>query len=265
MVRDRRPIVGVGIDVLDYGDACDLVLSAARDQRCFAGTALAVHGVVTASKDPRLGHAVAKLDLVTPDGQPVKWALNWLHRSRLTDRVAGPTLTRHLLGRCASEGVPVFLYGSTGDTLAKLKQTLPRRYPGLSLAGTEASKFCTVDDTELEAIAERITASGARLVLVGLGCPRQELFIEAVRTRVRCPLVAIGAAFDFEAETVRRAPAWIQRCGLEWLYRLAQEPVRLWRRYLVTNVLFLLGIANQRLGRPFRQPGEAFRHDRTPA
>ncbi|WP_030622249.1 WecB/TagA/CpsF family glycosyltransferase, partial [Streptomyces fulvoviolaceus] len=135
-------------------------------------------------------------DLVTPDGQPVRWALNMLHGAGLTDRVCGPTLTLHVLRAAADEGLPVYLYGSTEQTLDRLMLNLQNTLPALKIAGHEASKFRTARPGEDAEIAARITASGARIVLVGLGCPRQETFVHAMRPLLPMPLLAVGAAFD---------------------------------------------------------------------
>jgi exopolysaccharide biosynthesis WecB/TagA/CpsF family protein len=178
----------------------------------------------------------------------VRWALNLLHGAGLADRVYGPTLTLCVLERCAAEGLPIYLYGSTDDTLARLVAALQGTFPDLKIAGAEPSKFRPVRPGEDVEIAARITASGARLVLVGLGCPRQEVFAYAMRPLLAMPVLAVGAAFDYHAGQLRRPPAWMQRHGLEWLWRLGLEPGRLWRRYLLLNPAYLARLAAQRTG-----------------
>src|SRR5262249_44775858 len=162
-----------------------------------------------------------------------RWALNLLHGAALTDRVYGPTLTLRVLARCAAEGLPVYLYGSTDETLGRLTQALQSQFPDLKVAGVEASKFRSVRPGEAAEIATRVADSGARLLLVGLGCPRQEVFTHALRQLLNMPIMAVGAAFDYHAGQLRKPPAWMQRYGLEWLWRLGLEPRRLWRRYLI--------------------------------
>jgi exopolysaccharide biosynthesis WecB/TagA/CpsF family protein len=233
------------IDVVDYEAAESRVLAAARDRRPFALTALAVHGVMTGVTDREHAARLNSFDLATPDGQPVRWALNLLHRVGLTDRVYGPTLSVRVLVRCAAEGVPVYLYGATEETLERLAAALTEQMPGLKIAGTEPSKFQLATPGEPEAIAGRIRASGARVVLVGLGCPRQEQFAYAMRPLVDAPLLAVGAAFDYHAGTLRMPPPWMQRNGLEWLWRLALEPRRLWRRYLLLNPAYVARVGAQ--------------------
>jgi len=185
-------------------------------------------------------------DVVTPDGQPVRWALNLLHRVGLRDRVYGPDLTLSVLGRCAAEGLPVYLYGSKPSTLDRLRGRLAVRLPHLVVAGSEPSKFRESHPGEATEIADRIRACGARVVLVGLGCPRQEVFAHALRPLVDMPVLAVGAAFDYHAGQLRKPPAWMQRYGLEWLWRLGLEPGRLWKRYLLLNPAYLARLGAQK-------------------
>lgn len=245
-------MLGVLVDVLDYQAATGKVLAAARERRPLALTALAVHGVVTGVRDRAHRARLNALDVVTPDGQPVRWGLNLLHAAGLRDWVSGPELVLRVLGPMAEEGLAVYLYGSTAETLDRLAESLSRRYPSLRIAGTEPSKFRPARPGEPTEIAERIIGSGAHLVLVGLGCPRQEAFVFGMRPLLDVPLMAVGAAFDYHAGLLRPAPAWMQRSGLAWLWRLVLEPKRLWRRYLVCNTeyLFLLAGQKMRLWRP---------------
>ncbi|MDT5037885.1 MAG: N-acetylglucosaminyldiphosphoundecaprenol N-acetyl-beta-D-mannosaminyltransferase [Micromonosporaceae bacterium] len=244
--RGKRSVLGVLVDVIDYPAATAKVLAAAREQRPFALTALAVHGVMTGVADATLGARLNAFDVVTPDGQPVRWALNSLWGAGLTDRVYGPTLTLEVLRGCAADGLPVYLYGSTAETLDRLVPRLAAMFPALKIAGTEPSKFRAARAGEDVDIADRIKASGARVVLVGLGCPRQETFAYAMRPLLGMPLLAVGAAFDYHAGQLRKPPAWMQRYGLEWLWRLGLEPGRLWRRYLLLNPAYLTRLTAQR-------------------
>lgn len=244
----KRNVLGVLVDVVDYEAATERVLTAARQRTPMAVTALAVHGVMTGVADPAHNARLNAFDLVTPDGQPVRWALNLLHRAGLADRVYGPTLTLRVVERCAAEGLPVYLYGSTEATLDRLVAALTERFPALKVAGAEPSKFRTAREGELAQIAARIRDSGARVLLVGLGCPRQEIFTYAIRPLLDGPALAVGAAFDYHAGQLRRPPAWMQRRGLEWLWRLGLEPRRLWRRYLLLNPAYLARLGAQRTG-----------------
>ena len=245
----KQNVLGILVDAVDYEAATSRIIAAAHDRRPFAATALAVHGLVTAARDLELKYRLNHFDLVTPDGMPVKWALNLLHGVDLVDRVAGPWLTVHVCERAAKEGVPIYLYGSRREVLDRLAANLVDQHPGLTIAGTSPSLFRTTSATEQRAIAERIQGSGAGLCLVGLGCPRQEVFVWEHHELVAMPMVAVGAAFDFHAGTLPRAPASLERAGLEWAYRWYREPRRLTRRYVATNPRFLAWLGLQRAGR----------------
>jgi N-acetylglucosaminyldiphosphoundecaprenol N-acetyl-beta-D-mannosaminyltransferase len=242
----KHSVLGVLVDATTYEEAAEAVLTAAREGRPFALTALAVHGVMTGVHDRTFGARLNSFDLVTPDGQPVRWALNSLYHAGLADRVYGPDLTLKVLAGAAAEGLPVYLYGSTEQTLDRLVLRLQEMFPALKIAGREPSKFRAARPGEATEIAERIKVSGARLVLVGLGCPRQETFAYALRPLLPMPLLAVGAAFDYHAGQLRRPPAWMQRRGLEWLWRLSLEPGRLWKRYLLLNPAYLARLGAQK-------------------
>jgi exopolysaccharide biosynthesis WecB/TagA/CpsF family protein len=176
----------------------------------------------------------------------VRWALNSLYNAALADRVYGPDLTRDVLAAAAAEGLPVYLYGSTEATLERLTNALRAEHPDLKIVGSEPSKFRLAAEGEPAEIAARIRDSGARVVLVGLGCPRQEQFVYAMRPLVDAPLLAVGAAFDYHAGQLRKPPPWMQKRGLEWLWRLGLEPRRLWRRYLLLNPAYLARLTAQK-------------------
>ena len=246
--RGRRNVLGVLVDVVDYEGVVDSVLAAARAGAPLAVSALAVHGVMSGFDDLEQRSRLNGLDIVTPDGQPVRWALRLLHRERLPDRVYGPQLMLRLCAAAAEAGLPVYLYGSSHDVLADLQSGLARRFPTLAVAGASPSLFRPATAQEQQAIARRIGESGARICFVGLGCPRQEVFVSELRDLVPMPMLAVGAAFDIHAGRTPEPPAWMQRAGLQWLQRLALEPRRLWRRYLVLNPRFAFNVARQRLG-----------------
>lgn len=241
----KRNIIGVLVDVVDYDAAVERILRAARERRPYAVSALAVHGVMTGHADPAQRARLNALDLVTPDGQPVRWALNLLHGAGLRERVYGPTLTLKVCERAAAEGLPLYLYGSRLEVLERLQAALTARYPGLAIAGAEPSKFRRLTPAERDEVVARIRAAGARITLVGLGCPRQEVWAYELRAALGMPIMAVGAAFDFHAGTLSQAPAWMQARGLEWLYRLTREPRRLWRRYLLLNPWYATLVALQ--------------------
>jgi N-acetylglucosaminyldiphosphoundecaprenol N-acetyl-beta-D-mannosaminyltransferase len=245
--RGKRNVLGIGIDVCDYDGAVERILDAATTGQPLSMSALAVHGIMTGVSDAEHRHRLNHLDLVTPDGQAVRWGLNLLHRARLADRVYGPTLSLHVLRRAEAEGLAVCFYGSTPEVLAQLRSRLTDRYPSLVIAGLWPSQFASADPDACDEIAARIRTSGARICFVGLGCPRQEVFVWAMRDRLGMPALAVGAAFDYHAGLQIEPPQWVQRRGLQWLWRLAAEPRRLWRRYLLLNPAYLTLLAAQRL------------------
>jgi N-acetylglucosaminyldiphosphoundecaprenol N-acetyl-beta-D-mannosaminyltransferase len=249
----RHNVLGVGISGVDPGTAAELILKAARSGAAYSASALAVHAVMEARGDPLYRARLNALDLAAPDGQPVRWALNCLHGAGLRERVYGPFLMRSLCAAAAREGIPVFLFGTTGATLGRLSERLTAAHPGLLIAGTRASRFRRATEAEARDDARAIADSGARIVFCGLGCPRQEAWVHAMRPLVSAPLVGVGAAFALWAGERPMAPRWMQDNGLEWLYRLRQEPLRLAGRYLVQGPGFFLGVARQRLGQ--KPPG----------
>lgn len=242
-------LFGMGVSVTDYAEATAAVIAAASRGESAIVTAHAVHAIVTFSGDPGLREKVNTFELVTPDGQPVRWAMNLLHRVGLKERVYGPELMLRLCKAAAEAGVPIYLYGGNPAVAEKLRANLLAACPGLEIAGYEAPPFRPLTAEEDEAVVERINASGAGLVFIGLGCPKQDLFALEHRDTIRAVQVCVGAAFDFHAGVKKTAPAWMQKRGLEWLYRLIQEPGRLWKRYLVTNSIFMAKLATAYLRR----------------
>lgn len=241
----KRNVVGILIDAVDYSFALDVIFAAAHEQRATSVSALAVHGLMTGVLDPEQKFRLNHFDLLVPDGQPLRWVLNIFHRAGLSDRVYGPNLTLKTCARAAAEGLPVYFYGSTPEILSALHASLNRIFPGLIIAGLEASKFrCLTSDEKIK-VAERIKSSGARIVFVGLGCPRQEAFAYEFRELLSMPVLAVGAAFPFLAGQLPQAPLWMQGAGLEWLFRLSAEPARLWRRYLFLNPAYLFLVTLQ--------------------
>ena len=235
----KKDLLGVEISVTDYDELCRLFITAAQQREPALASFLPVHGVVTAAMDPAYRHRINSFDVIAPDGQPVRWALNWLHNAQLPDRVSGPELMLKLCDHAAREGVGIYLYGSTGDTLDNLRANLEALYPNLQIVGTESPPFRQLTQNENDAAIDRINASGAGLVFIGLGLPRQDFFAYNNRHRINAVQLCVGAAFDFHAGKKKLAPPWMQKSGLEWTYRLIQEPRRLWKRYLVTNTMFV--------------------------
>jgi N-acetylglucosaminyldiphosphoundecaprenol N-acetyl-beta-D-mannosaminyltransferase len=244
MQATRQLVLTTPIDVISWDDALALLLDwgERRDSRyaCLCN----VHSVVTAARDPAFRSVVGNADLAAADGAPVAWAVRHFRRVP-QQRINGPDLMWRALGAAEQAGQSVFLYGASEATLTALQAAMRRQFPRLRIAGAIAPPFRPLTTAEDEADVARINASGANLVFVGLGCPKQEYWMAAHCGRVQAPMVGVGAAFDYHAGTLRRAPLWWQHHGLEWLYRLGREPRRLARRYLVTNTLFLCGLLRQ--------------------
>jgi N-acetylglucosaminyldiphosphoundecaprenol N-acetyl-beta-D-mannosaminyltransferase len=251
----RANIVGVRVSITRYEETVCAVMDAARAGRSLLVTAADVHQIMQARRDPTFAAVVNAFDIVTPDGQPVRWGMRWTRQARLTERVYGPTLMLHVAAAARDAAMPVYLYGSRADTLERLRAALVARYPGLLVAGLRAGRFRPLDDAERTEDAAAIRDSGARIVLVGMGCPRQEWWAFHMRERLPMPVLTVGAAFDFHAGIVAQAPPFMQRHGLEWLFRLTREPRRLWRRYLVLNPQYLPLVLAQAAGlRRFQCP-----------
>lgn len=239
MDKGKYNVLGVLISAVDYQSAQEQVIHAAKHQQSFGVTALAVHGVMTGVIEPTQQYRLNQLDLVVPDGQPVRWALNLLHKTKLPDRVYGPNLTLKVCEAAAEAGLPIFLYGSKSTVLDALSANLQARFPNLTIAGCQPSRFRTISAEEKQQDIDTIIASGARIVFVGLGCPRQEIWVYEHLGHLPMPMLAVGAAFDFHAGTLAQAPAWMQKRGLEWFYRFMKEPRRLWKRYVLLNPTYL--------------------------
>ena len=252
---EKKNIVGILVDPVERSSAAEMIVEAAQQHRPFAVSALAVHGVMTGSLDPAHQYRLNRLELVVADGQPVRWALSLLHAAKLRARVYGYDLTLDVLQRAARQNVPVYFYGSTPEVLDLLRQKVQLMFPGVRIAGTQASAFSQVTSDVADGIAEKIRQSRAQIVFVGLGCPRQEVWAFEFRQRLSMPIVAVGAAFPILAGTLRQAPRWMQDRGLEWFFRLCTEPRRLWRRYLLLSPAFLALVLCQWLGVHFEAGG----------
>jgi len=244
--RKTGQVLGAQIDVVTWDGALDRLLGWARARDSRFVTICNVHVVVSASRDPAYREIINASDMATPDGAPVAWMLR---RQGFANqpRISGPDVMWALCERAAQENLPIYCYGSTDATLALLDARLREAFPGLRVT-MESPPFRALTAEEDAGAVERINASGAGIVFVGLGCPKQERWMAEHRGRVNAVMIGVGAAFDFHAGTVQRAPAWMRDNGLEWLHRLASEPGRLWKRYLVTNTLFIVGAARQLLG-----------------
>jgi exopolysaccharide biosynthesis WecB/TagA/CpsF family protein len=251
----KRNIVGILINDADLESATEMVIDAARRRIPFAVSALAVHGVMEGVLDSTHRYRLNNLELVVADGQPVRWALNHIHSVGLRERVYGPSLAWAVMKRAEQEGLSVYFYGSTNDVLSLMCAKVYKNFPKLRIAGSASSTFGRISAEAADGIKDQIRQSGAQIVFVGLGCPRQEVWAYEFRDRLGVPVIAVGAAFPFIAGTLPQAPLWMQNRGLEWLFRLCMEPRRLWRRYLLLSPAYLFLVACQLLGFSFRTEG----------
>jgi len=212
-----------------------------------------VHGLVVAARHHELRGMFNGLSVLAPDGHPVRWALNAFHGVELPDRVYGPEFMKQLCRDASGEGVGVYLYGGSPNTVAALARRLDEAYPTLQISGSESPPYRELTAEEDAAVVDRINGSGAGIVFIGLGCPKQEVFAYRHREAIRGVQVCVGAAFDFLAGEKRMAPRWMQDRGLEWAFRLSSEPRRLWRRYLITNTAFMLLVTREMFRRAIRR------------
>lgn len=262
----KHDVFGVQITASDHEALCDAIMSAASRRNSAAVSAFAVHALVEACTSRELAAKVNRFAAVSADGQPVRWALHWLYGEKLKSTVQGYELMMQLCERAAKSGVSIYLYGSSEETLAALKTNLESAYPGLIVAGVESPPFRPLTAEEDAEMVERVNASGAGLVFIGLGCPKQDHFAAEHVDRIQAVQLCVGAAFDFLAGTKPMAPLWMQRSGLAWVFRLSQEPQRLWKRYLVTNSIFVRRLAGQLLRqRVFRLMPKQFADEAFPA
>lgn len=247
-LRQIAQVLNAPIDVITWDDALSQLNTWAVNHESRFVCICNVHSVVTASQDAEFGRVVREADMATPDGAPVAWMMRKLGHAD-QQRINGPDLMWKYCEQVQSRGESVFFYGSTEETLEILKAKLLVALPNLKIAGAISPPFRKLTQEEDDVIVAQINASGAGTVWVSLGCPKQELWMAAHRGRINAVMVGVGAAFDYHAGTIKRAPKWMQDNGLEWFYRLVSEPRRLWKRYLVTNTLFVIGVVRQLLGR----------------
>jgi len=239
-------VLGVPLALTDYDRTMSWIdATIARRQQGYVCVA-AVHTVMVCQEDDELLAAVRNASLTVPDGQPLVWAMNALGHD-LPSRVYGPELMARYCERSALTGARMYLYGGRNQgALVQLALNLRRRFPGVKIVGGHSPPYRDLDDEEQDAVIDEINRSKADVVWVGIGVPKQEKWMAAMRHRLDAPvLVGVGAAFDFHAGLVPQAPNWMQSTGLEWAYRLAHEPRRLWKRYARYNPRFVTGFARQ--------------------
>jgi N-acetylglucosaminyldiphosphoundecaprenol N-acetyl-beta-D-mannosaminyltransferase len=233
-------VFGVRLSEVTPPQAAEVVIAAAQRGDSAVVSCHAVHALITTSDEPELRRMARSFEMITPDGQPVRWAMNLLHGTRLKEPVTGRSLTHAVCTLAADKGVPIYLYGSTPQVIEALEVNLVEQYPGLIVAGAESPPFRPLTSEEDDELVRRVNSSGAKIMLIGLGFPKQDRFAGEHRDRLQVVQLCVGAVFDFYAGNKRTAPRWMQRWGLEWVFRLIEEPRRLWRRYLSTNSTYLM-------------------------
>lgn len=233
-----RRVLGMRVDATTYAETADAVIERAETGAGGMICVATAHMAIECFDDPGLRRAVNSADRVTPDGMSLVWALRRLGVDSAT-RVYGPALLPILCARAEARSIPVGFYGGTPEVLGALQAELRQRFPRLRMPFAWSPPFRALAPAEDAAVCDAILASGARILFVGLGCPKQERWMAEHRESLACVQVGVGAAFDFVSGAKAQAPEWMQGAGLEWLFRLGCEPRRLWRRYLVGNARFL--------------------------
>lgn len=233
-----RTVLGMRVDATSYEDAARRVVRWARAGQSAYVCVASVHMVMETWDSGAFRSVVNGSDLVTPDGRPLVWALRGLG-VKDASQVRGTDLTTSVVERAARENVPIGLYGGTAELLDSFVQVLEARFPGIRVACRIAPPFRPLTSEEDEAVTREITESEARIVLVGIGCPKQENWMVEHKGRIPAVMLGVGAAFDFHTGRVRQAPRWMQAAGLEWAFRLVMDPRRLWKRYAKHNPRFM--------------------------
>lgn len=236
-ILPKRPVLTVGITTGGFWEQVNAIMALARERHSAYVCCVNAHMVVEATR-PDFNAVVNNADFATPDGMPVLHALNRFHGLH-QERVAGNDLMPALLARASEDAVGVYLYGGAEKTLARIKERAALESPELVISGAHSPPYIRFEQMDFETEAARINASGAGLILVSLGCPKQERFMAAMKGKVNAVMVGLGGAFLLYAGVDKRAPKWMRDLSLEWLFRLVLEPGRLWRRYLVTNSRFI--------------------------
>ncbi len=233
-------VIGSQVHLTDYLTAAMKIVRWARVNNEYRYVCAAnVHMLMEAWDNSEFKRIVNGADMVTPDGMPLVWMLR-LKGHRTQQRVYGPTLMLHVLKMAEHENIPVGFYGGEPDVLELLVKRMQDRFPKLNVAYAFSPPFRTLSPDEDDEICQAIRKSGLRILFVGLGCPKQERWMAEHSDRVSAVMIGVGVAFDFHAGAINQAPAWMQQMGLEWFYRFSQEPVRLWKRYLILNPRFVM-------------------------
>lgn len=243
-------LLGVDVHALSFAQTLERVKHAVDSRVALSVAFFASYSLIAAIDDPHHQRRLNAIDLKVCDGQPVRWALNHFYNVNLRARVSGPQMLATLLAEAESANWPVYFYGANPPTLERMQIRLAKLHPHLVVAGIQPGRYTRISREEQAKIVRDIRDSGARLVFVGLGTPRQDTWLYENTASIGVPCLAMGAAFDYFAGDLTPAPRWMALSGLEWLYRVFQEPKRLWRRYLTNNTRYVLEVLRQELRGP---------------
>jgi len=253
----QKQLISINVNTGSYQNFVDELVGMSDNRSAYTCIAN-VHMLVEAYSNASFAKIINNADLITPDGMPLTWGLKLLHGVR-QDRVAGMDLLPDLLREAELKAIPVYFYGGTEKMLTGIRENIPALYPGLKIAGMFSPPFRELTPSEVELTAQFINASGAKIVFVILGCPKQELWMGMMKNKINASMIGVGGALPVLLGLQKRAPLWMQRASLEWLYRLYQEPRRLFKRYAVTNSIFLYLLGKEFIRmKIFRQKESAF-------
>jgi N-acetylglucosaminyldiphosphoundecaprenol N-acetyl-beta-D-mannosaminyltransferase len=248
----QKQLISININTGAYRNFVDELVEMSGKNSTYTCIAN-VHMLVEAYSNASFASIVNNADMITPDGMPLTWGLKLLHGVR-QDRVAGMDLLPDLLKEAEQKMIPVYFYGGAESMLARIRESIPKRYPALKIAGMFSPPFRELSPAELSLTAQFINKSGAKIVFVILGCPKQEVWMGKMKNKIKGTMIGVGGALPVLLGIQKRAPVWMQRNGLEWLFRLWQEPRRLFKRYAVTNSIFIILLCKEFIRiRIFRQ------------
>ena len=250
--RRRVPVLKLRVDLTDYASTIERVIELAHSGRGGYISVANVHVAIEAQDDPAFSDLVNDADLVLPDGTPLVWMQRW-QGNEDAEQVRGPSLMPMLMKRAEGSGLKVGFFGGTEETLKRLVERGLREFPNLKVTYSYSPPFRELTIAENAKIADEINAAGVQILFVGLGCPKQERWMAANHERIDAVMLGVGAAFDLYAGNLREAPGLISKLGLEWVFRLVQEPRRLFSRYLMVNPRFVLLAGKQLLSNKVRR------------